>query len=197
MNDEEWTIFNDFPKYEVSNAGVIINRYTEKEVRHSLTQAGQVKVGLVDTSGKQRTVLVKNLVARGFVEGRDEIFNTVISLDGDQTNVHYTNLVWRPRWFALQWARQQTRLQGGEKGYYFMHRVVDLDTGEYYDHPVDASRHTGDAPGEILVGCHNHERVWPSMHRYRYVIDSRLGEIGTEEEFTQINFDYQNLRIGD
>lgn len=193
--EEELCIFNDFPLYEVSSTGRVFNRNTGREVRPSLTQAGQVKVGLIHISGSRKTVLVKQLVAEAFVEGQTELFNTVINLDGDQNNNHFSNLVWRPRWFALQWARQNTRISEGKKPQYFVGEVLDLDTREVYDHTVDASKHTGSAPSEIFSSCMMQNTTWPDIKRYRWVIDSRLGEIGTPDEYEQINFDYRNLRM--
>lgn len=195
IHEEEWCVFDKFPRYEVSNTGRVINRYTDREIRQSLTQAGQVKVGLTDIRGERRTMLVKTLVAEAFVEGKDEIFDTVINLDGDQTNCHFTNLVWRPRWFALQWARQQTRIAEGRKPQYLRGQIVDLDTRQIYENVVDAARNTGSAHSEIFVSAWMQQRTWPDNKRYRFLIDERLGELGTPEEYTQIYYDYQNMRF--
>lgn len=195
IHEEEWVVFDHFPKYEVSNEGRVVNRYTDREIKQSFTQAGQVKVGMIDTSGKQRTMLVKNLVGRGFVEGRSEIFDTVINLDGDQTNNHFTNLVWRPRWFALQWARQNTRIADGQKPQFLRGKIVDLDTRNVYDHVVEAAKHTGSAHSEIFVSCWMQQYTWPDNKRYRFLIDDRLGDLETEFEWEQIHWDYKNMRF--
>jgi hypothetical protein len=140
-------------------------------------------------------MLVKNLVARGFVEGRSEIYDTVINLDGDQTNLHFTNLLWRPRWFALQWARQQTRITEGKKPQYQRGRIVDLDTREVYENVVDAAKHTGSAHSEIFVSAWMQQYTWPDHKRYRFLVDGRLGELGTEDEWEQIHFNYKSMRF--
>lgn len=183
-----WAEIEGFSKYEVSNTGIVINVRTGREVKHSRTQAGQIKVGLVDDQGTQKTKLVKNLVASNFVQGESDVFNTVISLDGDQSNVHYTNLMWRPRWFALQWARQHTRVADGKKNHYLTIPVYDISSKEYFDNIHQAAMANGSAHSEILVSCVMLYKTWPDNRKYRFIDDDRLGEIGTPEEHIQINF---------
>ena len=190
-----WCPIEEFPNYEVSNDGIVANAETGRHLVTSKTQAGQIKVGLTDPKGVRRTRLVKHLVARAFVPGESDIYDTPINLDGDQSNNHFTNLVWRPRWFALQWARQNTRVAEGGKPHYELPReVLDLDTGEIYPNVVEAAQHTGSAHSEIFISCQMQQITWPDDKRSRYVIDDRLGEIGTEEEWVQINFDYHKHR---
>ena len=196
--EEYWYVIEEFPKYEVSSWGRVVNSETGRELRQSKTQAGQVKVGLVDDQGVQRTVLVKTLVARAFVPGESPIYDTPINLDGNQENNRHTNLVWRPRWFALQWARQNTRISEGRKPHYEIARsVIDLDTREIYENVVEAAAHTGSAHSEIFMSCQMQQLTWPDDKRFRFVIDDRLGEIGSEEEWVQVNFDYANHRYSD
>lgn len=183
-----WSEIDGLSKYEVSDSGIIVNIRTGRDVKHSKTQAGQIKVGLVDDDGIQRTRLVKTLVAEAFVDGQTDIFNTVISLDGDQSNVHFTNLMWRPRWFALQWSRQHTRVTEGHKNHYLSIPIYDVTGKEYYKHIHEAATTNGSAHSEILVSCVMLHTTWPDNRRYRFVEDDRLGEIGTPEEHIQIYF---------
>lgn len=102
---ENWMVIEEFPMYQVSDIGRIANRETGRELRLSQTRIGSVKVGLVGQDGVY-TRGVALLVATAFIEGRDELFNTPVHLDGDPTNNAAYNLVWRPRWFAWKYARQ-------------------------------------------------------------------------------------------
>lgn len=193
--EEVWCPIEEFPRYEISNAGRVLNVETGREIKQSKTQAGQIKVGLIGTDGKQKTLLVKHLVARHFVPGEDDIYDTPINLNGDQTDNHFTNLVWRPRWFALQWARQNTRVSEGRKPHYELPRkVLDLDTREIYSNIVYAAQGTGSSHSEIFISCQMQQMTWPDNKRYRFVIDDRLGEIGTPDEWNQVNFDYMKHR---
>ena len=69
------------------------------------------------------------MVADAFVDGKTDLFNTPIHLDGDRENCSAENLMWRPRWFAVQFHRQ---FQSPEF-YNESPRIFNVDTGEEYD----------------------------------------------------------------
>lgn len=193
QQEERWCVIEGFTRYQISDTGIVLNTDTGREVKPSKTQAGQIKVALHNDEDVRQTVLVKTLVARHFVIGETEIFDTPINLDGDQTNNHYTNLAWRPRWFALQWSRQNTRITEGKKPHYALQReVMDLDTRAVYPTIIEAAQATGSAHSEIHISCMMQQVTWPDDRRYRFVLDDRLGEIGTPDEWSQVNFDYIN-----
>lgn len=102
---KEWRPIEDYPSYLVSSEGEIVNRTTFRPLKFGTTREGNVFVSLMREGGRD-TRLVKNIVAVTFVDGWSELFNTAILLDGDKTNVRADNIVWRPRWFAMQYAHQ-------------------------------------------------------------------------------------------
>jgi hypothetical protein len=104
---EEWVTLLDFPLYKISNYGNVINKKTGKEVLKSKTRQNIVKISLVNSSGRH-TRSVALLVAHIFNPGYNDLFDTLIHLDGNLENCESTNLVWRPRWFAYQYHRQFT-----------------------------------------------------------------------------------------
>lgn len=102
---QQWAELEEFPDYAVSDLGEIGNMKTGLIRKVSINQQGNVKVSIY--RGKElytRSVAV--MVAEAFVEGRSEFFNTPIHLDGDKTNCRADNLMWRPRWFAVNYHRQ-------------------------------------------------------------------------------------------
>jgi hypothetical protein len=83
------------------------------------------------------------MVAEAFCEGQSEHWNTPIHLDGDRENCRADNLMWRPRWFAVQYHRQfhheefhnsnvhiQEVLSGKE---YYSVKEACMDLGLYYN----------------------------------------------------------------
>lgn len=149
--DEIWITMEEFPMYKLNNFGTIINRNTGRILRESLTRAGDVKIGLV-MDGIQYSRSVKRLVAESFVEGRDDIFDTPIHLDGDQRNNRSDNLMWRPRWFAWKYTRQFVEITI----HHTRGPVVDVRTRDRYRDFFEAAIINGilvrDIWSSILVG---------------------------------------------
>lgn len=147
---ENWEIIQDFPLYLVSDFGRIANEKTGRVLRESLTRSGIVKVGLI-FDGIQYTRAVCVLVAEAFVEGQDEICDTVIHLNRDSTNNHAYNLVWRPRGFAHMFKRQfEKTLIGNSKL-----SIYDKETNQIYPTVVEAAMMNG-----LLI-----EDIWRSVVR--------------------------------
>lgn len=106
MRDQvRWHTLEEFPDYAVSDEGEIVNIKTGMPRKTSINQQGIVKISLY--LGRElitRSVAV--MVADAFCTGKSEFFNTPIHLDGDRENCRADNLMWRPRWFAVQYHRQ-------------------------------------------------------------------------------------------
>jgi hypothetical protein len=104
---EEWVTILEFPAYKISNYGNIVNQLTHRPIALSVSNRGILKVSLHNNVGRfTRSVAI--LVSRVFVTGYNDIFNTLIHLDGNHQNCEASNLMWRPRWFAYQYHRQFT-----------------------------------------------------------------------------------------
>lgn len=126
---EQWYELDEFPDYAVSSFGEVHNIKTGMPRRTSINQQGIVKISLYKDGRELITRSVAVLVAEAFCDGQTEFFNTPIHLDGDRENCRADNLMWRPRWFAVQYHRQ---FQSPEFHASDVH-IVDVDTGkEYY-----------------------------------------------------------------
>lgn len=170
---EEWVRLDEFPTYKVSDFGNVLNDYTGRLVKKSLTKQGGVKVGLFH-EGKQHTRSVSVLVAKIFVPGHDEeVFTTPIHLDADQRNCEANNLLWRPRWFAYRYHQQFTELHRDRlETYSSMGPVFDLDNRTMYVSVLEAAQTNGLLMYELhmnankwVVGEKSHFN-WPTHQRF-------------------------------
>lgn len=163
--DEEWCPILDFEHYSVSTFGQVRNERTGRMMAQSLTPAGASKVGF-HYDGRQHVRSVKGLVAQAFVDGQTSIFDTPINLDGDLTNNHVWNIVWRPRWFALKYARQTK--QPGRLSY-LMGPIDNHNTGERHKTIFEAALRDGVLCDAIHKGINEGIEVFPNWHRYSLV----------------------------
>lgn len=61
-------------------------------------------VNVMDEEDRKKTKSVALLVAKEFLtRPRNSMYNTLIYLDGDKTNCAASNLMWRPRWYAVRY----------------------------------------------------------------------------------------------
>lgn len=135
---EKWHELEEFPDYAVSNYGEIHNIKTGMPRKTSINNQGIVKISLyIGRELLTRSVAV--MVAEAFCEGQTEFFNTPIHLDGDRENCRADNLMWRPRWFAVQYHRQ---FQSPEFHNSDVH-IVDLETGKEYHSVKEACMDLG------------------------------------------------------
>lgn len=128
MERERWSELDEFPDYAVSDLGAIHNIRSGMPRKTSTNQQGIVKISLYQ--GRElitRSVAV--MVAEAFVDGQSDLFNTPIHLDGDRENCRADNLMWRPRWFAVQYHRQFQSPEFHESDV----RIMDVETGEQFD----------------------------------------------------------------
>lgn len=158
--DEVWVKCDGFPDYSVSTLGRVANTRFNRIIKPSITKEGTVKVKL-SCNGKQCTKSLKVLVGNAFVDGRTDLFDTIIHLDGDVTNNEITNLVWRPRWFAWKYRRQLEQID-------FYHRInpgpiKDVKTGLVYKGGiVDAGLTNGLLFSEIRLSLMDQTPVFPT-----------------------------------
>lgn len=165
--EEIWKVIADFPNYEVSNHGRIANVETDVLIQPSTTLQGGLKVGIYKND-KQYTRSVKRLVAEAFVEGFTEIFDTPVVLDGDQLNCAAYNLVWRPRWFAWQYAHQFKHVLD----HYRLGPIVELDeTGIVlgaYDNIMEVGTRNGLLFSNVWTAIHAKAPVFPTKQRFAF-----------------------------
>lgn len=155
---EVWVRIEEFPTYKVSNHGRVMNMFTLRILNNSVSPSGVVKIGLV-SGGAQHTRSVKVLVAEAFVEGKNEVFNTPINLDGDQNNNHADNLVWRPRWFAWSYSRQFKTLPPEHKH----GPIVELPTETMYENVLSVATTNGLLIKDVWKGIQFKRPIFPTQ----------------------------------
>lgn len=162
-HEESIVSIDGFPNYEITNRGRVFNMLTGKEMVLSPTQNGDLTVGLVRDHHQFR-YSAKGLVARAFVDGETEIFNTPVLLDGNKRNLSYTNIVWRPRWFAWQYTRQFNVPQP----WHLFGPIVDVATDVEYENYIEASVSNGILCDDIKVSIYNYRAVFPTHQQFAY-----------------------------
>jgi hypothetical protein len=161
---EDWAQIPEFPDYYVSTFGEVMNFETKRILKPSYTSRGALKVGLI-SGGRQHARVLKLLVARAFVYGETDIFDTPINLDGNPHNNCVDNLVWRPRWFALKYTRQFKETYSNEvRG-----PIKDLDSGTIYTTVRDASIDNGLLFKEVFASCLSGEVVAPTWQAFEWI----------------------------
>ena len=164
---EQWASIEDlgYPDYSISDRGRIRNDKTERILRTSVNKQGVVKVGLVEYPGwPQRTVSIARLVATRFLPPPpDPAYDTPVHLDGDFSNNHADNLMWRPRWFAIRYHRQFEGVL-----HKFTRPIVCIDTDEVFEDCREAAMTYGMLEKDIFMDVTNQDGVWP--HRYYFTL---------------------------
>lgn len=160
---EIWVEMFDFPGYSVSNWGNVINSRTGYHIKPTKNTRGISIVGLMK-NGIQHKRSVSVLVATEFVPrpNNRDVFDTPIHLDGDRVNNHYRNLMWRPLWFARQYAKQFT---DGHQTYDYP--LEDVESGEIYQNSMHVATVNGLLDSEIYVAMINNTYVWPTGQIFR------------------------------
>jgi hypothetical protein len=162
MNDaNEWIPVEGFPGYSVNPLGQVRKDSTGRTLRTRLNQYGVPYVGLM-RDWKQCIRSLPRLVASAFVPMPNEVFDTPINLDGDRTNCHIDNLMWRPRWYAVQYASQfRDRYDNPIAA-----RIRDTETGEEFDDSLSAGCRFGLLEREVVLSILNHTLTWPTFQLF-------------------------------
>jgi hypothetical protein len=158
-----WTPVHGFPGYSVNTLGQVQRDRSGRIQSPAVNQFGTVYVGMYRDFHKFHRSLAK-LVADTFLDPpRDTAFDTPINLDGDRYNCSIANLMWRPRWFAIQYHHQ------------FKERYVRpieeelraRETQEVFPGSWEAACRYGLLERDVVLSVENHAPVWPSyIHFY-------------------------------
>lgn len=157
---------DDFPTYEVTNHGRFFNSRTGREMKLSPTMNGDLTVGFMK-DGHQFRFSAKGVVARTFVEGESELFNSPVLLDGDKNNLRADNMVWRPRWFAWQYTHQWLL---PTPNWYFYGPIVDRATLREYHNFVEVAVTHGLLCSDIFRSIHSDKLTFPTHQKFSYVV---------------------------
>lgn len=170
---QEWCPVEDFPGYSVSDHGLVRNDIYGNIIARRVNNRGIAYVGLSRAS-EQTTVSVTRLVANAFLPPHESwAFDTPINLNGDRTDNRVSNLMWRPRWFAVQYQRQFTRGWPAKDD-----PTQELDTEEVFESSSFAAMRYGLMAIEIYTLAWNYtfhantwSTIWPTGQRFRSLIE--------------------------
>lgn len=162
---ERWYELDEFPDYAVNDLGEVYNMKTGLCRKTSINQYGIVKISLYKNGKELNTRAVAVLVAEAFVEGKTDFFNTPVHLDGDRMNCRAENLMWRPRWFVVQYHRQFQ-----DPDFHHMDvRLEHLQTGKEYESVKDACMDLGLIYKDVYRSYIHNERVPLTGDEFRLV----------------------------
>lgn len=164
---EEWTPIEEFPDYSVSNMGNVFNHVKDYMMKYSYVQYNIPTVGLY-LSGRQYRRSVPMLVAHAWLPRPPrKDFTTPIHLDGDRSNCQAVNLMWRPRWFAIDFhkERRQTSFPDWNTK---KAKIEILDTGEVFSHPSEIAEKYGVLETHVHDSILNGTAVFPQWYKFRY-----------------------------
>lgn len=159
--DERWSEISEFPGYEVSDRGKVLNSSTGRYIKPTVNTRNLYMVGLMKQARQHKRSLPL-LVARAFVRRPKPEFDTPINLNGDRANNHYTNLAWRPLWFAREYTKQFI-----DDHNTFDYPIEDIETGELYKNTMHASTTLGVLDKDICLSMMNNTYVWPTGQIFR------------------------------
>lgn len=162
-DEEDWFVLEEFPEYSISTFGEVMNNKTKRLMKSSITARGSVKVGLT-SGGRQHSRLIKLLVARTFIYGETDIFDTPINLDGDPLNNRVDNLVWRPRWFSLKYTKQFKVFPL----YIGVGPILEVDSGELHADILSAAVSNGLLFEDVYASCINKVRIFPTWQLFTF-----------------------------
>lgn len=161
---DEWIPVQDFPGYSVNPSGQVRKDSTGRILHTRLNQYGVPYVGLM-REWKQHIRSLPKLVAMAFLPEPNEVFDTPINLDGDRTNCQVSNLMWRPRWYAVYYANQFK----DRYDHPIETPVRAAATGEEFDNSLDAACHFGLLEREVVLSILNRTLTWPTYQQFELV----------------------------
>jgi hypothetical protein len=163
---EHWQDLEDFPGYAVSSYGRVQNTLNGHIKIPTRNQMGIPSVNLIKDRVQYRRSVAR-LVARAFLPAPSrETFDTPINLDGDRTNNHVDNLMWRPRWFAVKY-HAQLRDPELSPAFGYSGAVEVVDTGERFVSARDCATKYGLLEREIVLSAMNNVPVFPTWQTFR------------------------------
>lgn len=173
-DEERWREISNFPSYEVSSGGRVRNKDTNFYITPTRKPNGLLMVGLMQV-GVQCKRSLALLVANAFVRRPTDTsgepnmsFDTPVHRNGDRSVNDYTNLMWRPLWFARKYMRQFI-----DDHQTYNNPIEDVETGEYYKNSMEASIVNGVLDVEIRLSMLNNHYVWPTGQVFRDAIVNR------------------------
>jgi hypothetical protein len=143
---EIWKPLRDFPSYNVSSEGRVMNVKTQRILATHVDSKGRL-VTSVQKNGKRYVIRLAKLVAQTFLG--DHPGMDVRHRDLDTTNVSVRNLYWSTRSETISDAYRR-----GSKQCPNRISITVVETGKPYDSIRECSRDTGCDPSDICKQLH-------------------------------------------
>lgn len=160
MDEPQWSIIEEFPNYLVNDQGEIFNRSLDRYMRTYPNTYGHMRITLTDEeTGERSDRGVAKLVAEAFVEPPNELCNRVMILDGRLSNVMAVNLVWRPRYFVMRYARQLKRAE--HPVHYKNLRIKNCSTGKRYKNVIECGMTEGLLFDDVWRSTYTGANIFP------------------------------------
>lgn len=160
---EEWFPLQEFFGYSASDLGKIRNNKRGNILTPSRLGFGYLYVALMQNGRQVRRGLSK-LIAETFVPKPIAYvpFDTVIHLDGERENCQASNLMWRPRWFAISYMQQF------QKTMPYGHPVRNLVTGEIFQDIREVVMTDGLLYNQVLKSIVEGTQVFPTQDVFKW-----------------------------
>lgn len=161
--NEVWVPVPGHPKYHVSNLGQVKREDRANPVGVHTNQQGIAYISMQLEEHQVHKSLAR-LVALAFVPRDREAFDTPIHLNGDRLDCRQENLVWRPRWFAVNYHLQfKNRFHNPIES-----PLRDMETGDVYSDSWTVATIFGLLEEDVVRSVDNYTVCWPTFKRFQY-----------------------------
>lgn len=160
----EWKTVRNFPGYSISSDGEVRHDKNGRFLQPRLNQQGVAYVGLMKDDRQWSRVLAR-MVAIHFLSLPTEIFDTPINLDGDPFNCQVSNLMWRPRTYAVKYKRQFE----DPYEYPINEPVHAIDKFEHFPDSFSAACRYGLLEREVVMSIRHRTPAWPTYQYFELV----------------------------
>ena len=107
---KEWRDIEGFPGMLIDEDGAVLNDWSCKILTPRTNRQGILMIGMM-REGRQQIRSVALLVAHAFLDPpKNDAYNSVIHLNGDKEDCRAINLMWRPRWYVVEYHRMFNEL---------------------------------------------------------------------------------------
>jgi len=160
----DWVPVEGFPGYSINPLGQVSKDSTGRLLVSRYNQYGVPYVGLM-REWQQCSRSLPRLVARAFLPRPSDIFDTPIQIDGDRSNCRMDNLMWRPRWYAVQYNRQFD----DRYDHPINSPVRAINERERFPNSLDAACRYGLLEREVVLSIRNRTLAWPTYQSFELV----------------------------
>lgn len=155
---EEWVPVEGFDGYSVNKFGEVRLDHFDRLIHPHANQTNSVYVSLM-RDGMQCQRSLAPIVAKAFLGKPVAPFDTPINLDGNRWNCAADNLMWRPRWFAIQYHRQFTIAPYRNP---IKSPVKARGEREVFPDSFSAAMRYGLLERDVVMSIYNNTYAWPN-----------------------------------